>query len=342
MIRNLNRTFLSGASLRRPSSGGSLLPPARVVSGLLLLLLMLVAVHAAAAERVCRHLVILGDPHIPGRHMEAKERVLRTVNAWPDVDLVVAVGDLCEDRGTVEEYETVKRFFGGLTKPFLPIPGNHDVVYRDELNAKERRVRGDDASREEKRRRFREAFGLRADYHSRKMDGYLLVFLAPERPEHLAEMSYRQVDWLRSELKKHRRLPTIVFFHAPLRGTLPDYNFRVNTPNYIAQPADRIHEVLMENPQVFLWVSGHTHTVPFRDGFASPINTYRKRVTNIHTPDMNRAGIWTNSIYLFPDRVVIRTYDHKRESWLPELERTIRPQGLRVVERKRDTGRSTR
>ena len=328
MIRTIHRIFLSGASLRRPFPR-EFFPPRRRIVPLLLSLLFLLMAAPASAERACRHLVILGDPHVPGQHMAAKEQVLQTVNSWPDVDLVVAVGDLCEDRGTVDEYRTVKRFFGGLAKPFLPIPGNHDVVYRDELNANGRRVRGDDASREEKRRRFRETFGLAADYHSRKMGAYLLVFLAPERPEHLAEMSYRQVDWLRSELKKNRRLPTIVFFHAPLRGTLPDYNFRVNTPNYIAQPADRIHDVLMENPQVFLWVSGHTHTVPFRDGFASPINTYGKHVTNIHNPDMNRAGIWTNSLYLFPDRVVIRTYDHRKGTWLPELERTIRPEDPR-------------
>ncbi|NPU83419.1 MAG: hypothetical protein HPY65_02935 [Syntrophaceae bacterium] len=295
----------------------------------LLLAFLFVSVPAEAAERTYRHIVVLGDPHFPGQYMEAKEQVLRTVNSWPDVDLVVAAGDLCEDRGTVEEYRTVKRFFGGLAKPFLPVPGNHDVVYRDELNANGRRVRGDDATREEKRRRFREAFSLRADYHSRKEGGYLLVFLSPERPEHLAEMSYRQVDWLRSELKKHRRLPTIVFFHAPLRGTLPDYNFRVNTPNYIAQPADRIHDVLMENPQVFLWVSGHTHTVPTHEGFASAVNVYERRVTNIHNPDMNRAGIWTNSLYLFPDRVVVRTYDHGKGAWLPELERIIRPEDPR-------------
>lgn len=302
----------------------------------LLLAFLFVSFPAEAAERTYRHIVVLGDPHFPGQYMEAKEQVLRTVNSWPDVDLVVAAGDLCEDRGTVEEYRTVKRFFGGLAKPFLPVPGNHDVVYRDELNANGRRVRGDDATREEKRRRFREAFSLRADYHSRKEGGYLLVFLSPERPEHLAEMSYRQVDWLRSELKKHRRLPTIVFFHAPLRGTLPDYNFRVNTPNYIAQPADRIHDVLMENPQVFLWVSGHTHTVPFRDGFASPINTYGKRVTNIHNPDLNRARIWTNSLYLFPDRVVVRTYDHGKGAWLTEFERIIRPECLGEAERRRN------
>ncbi len=303
-------------------SGGAFL---RLVF-LLLLLPVLLAVPAAAAERAYRHVVVLGDPHVPGRHLAQKEKALQVISAWPDVDLVVAVGDLCADRGTMEEYEETKRFFRRLAKPFLPIPGNHDVVYRDATGEHGRRVRGDEATRAEKRRRFREAFGLPADYHSRREGGYLLVFLAPERAEHLVEMSYRQVEWLRSELMKNRGTPTIVFFHAPLRGTLPDYNLRVNTPDYTAQPSGKIHEVLMENPQVFLWVSGHTHTVPTKDGFASAVNVYEKRVTNIHNPDMNRARIWTNSLYLFPDRVVVRTHDHGTGSWLPDLERSIRPQ----------------
>jgi hypothetical protein len=66
-------------------------PRGRIVSLLFSLLFLLVAV-PAAAERACRHLVILGDPHVPGQHMACKRQVLETINSWPDVDLVVAVG----------------------------------------------------------------------------------------------------------------------------------------------------------------------------------------------------------------------------------------------------------
>jgi hypothetical protein len=80
------------------------------------------------------------------------------------------------------------------------------------------------------------------------------------------------MGWLGSELKKSQDTPTIIFFHAPLKGTLRDYNRNANTPDYIAQPHERIHEMLKRNPQVFLWVSEHTHTSPEEESFASPIN----------------------------------------------------------------------
>ncbi len=36
-------------------------------------------------------------------------------------------------------------------------------------------------------------------------------------------------------------------------------------------------------------------------------------------------NIWTNSFFLYPDRVVIKTYDQKKGYWLEEKTREIRP-----------------
>jgi hypothetical protein len=108
-----------------------------------------------------------------------------------------------------------------------------------------------------------------------------------------------------------------------LYGTLREYNSNANTPNFIAQPHEKIREILVQNPQVLLWVSGHTHTSPKEESFASPINIYERRVTNIHNTDMNRETIWTNSLLLFPDKIVVKTYQHKKGIWLPEYERTL-------------------
>ena len=109
---------------------------------------------------------------------------------------------------------------------------------------------------------------------------------------------------------------------------LRDYNSNANTPDFIAQPSAKIHDIIMTNPQVFLWVSGHTHTSPKEESFASSINVYEKRITNIHNTDMNRETIWTNSIYMYSDKIIIKTYDHKKDAWLPDLERTILPPSL--------------
>jgi hypothetical protein len=43
---------------------------------------------------------------------------------------------------------------------------------------------------------------------------------------------------------------------------------------------------------------------------------------------MNRETIWTNSLFLYPDKIVVKTYDHKRGAWLPDFDRTLLPPPL--------------
>ena len=56
------------------------------------------------------------------------------------------------------------------------------------------------------------------------------------------------------------------------------------------------------------------------------INLYDGQVRNIHNPDLDREVIWTNSLYLYPDKVVIKTFRHSDHTWLDQLERTIEVQ----------------
>ncbi len=275
------------------------------------------------------HLVVLGDPHLPGKHIEAKEHVIQDINAWDDVDMVIAVGDICEDRGTNDEYAAAGNFFNKLNKPFYPIVGNHDYIYEDDLSAKGNRVRTKSSySTQAKLRRFTDTFRLPSIYYDKKVGPYLLVFLSTDQSDQLARISETQMQWLSTELGKNNKTPTLIFFHAPLKDTLRDYNNNANTPDFIAQPSAKIHDILMKNPQVFLWVSGHTHTSPKEESFASSINVYEKHITNIHNTDMNRETIWTNSLYLYPDKIIVKTYDHHRGAWLPEMERSILPPSL--------------
>jgi 3',5'-cyclic-AMP phosphodiesterase len=281
------------------------------------------AAKADSTDKRNHHLVVLGDPHLPGKNIEAKEHVIQKINSWDDVDMVIAVGDICEDRGTDEEYAAAGKFFDKLDKPLYPVVGNHDFTYEDALSAKGNRVRAKPYSNEAKLRRFKETFRLPSIYYDKKVDSYLLVFLSADRSDYLAQISEKQMEWLTTELEKNNKTPTIIFFHGPLKGTLRDYNSNANTPDFIAQPSTKIHDILMKNQQVFLWVSGHTHTSPKEESFASSINVYEKRITNIHNTDMNRETIWTNSLYIYPDKIIIKTYDHKRDVWLPDLERTV-------------------
>jgi 3',5'-cyclic AMP phosphodiesterase CpdA len=305
-------------------------PAGRVALCLVALLVWLTGAHgfpAFASDERAHHVVVLGDPHLPGRHLPAKQAVLRTINGWTDVDRVVVLGDICEDRGTAEEYAFARQFFAALTAPTHFLVGNHDYIYEDGTTARGGRIRGSPSSRAEKLRRFREAFGLNEVYSSRRVGNYLLVFLSTDHllSPHLTQISARQLEWLRAELHRRSATPTVIFFHAPLRGTLLEFNDRVNKDDYVAQPQAELRELLLENRQVFLWVAGHMHVSATNESFRSPINRFEAQVATVHVADMQRARIWSTSLFLFSDRVVVKTFDHKQRAWVAELERTVTP-----------------
>ena len=302
---------------------GSILKSTVILVLFFALLPLAPACGAQASNKGYHHLVLLTDLHLPGEAIAAKEQAIDTINSWQDADMVVALGDLCQERGTNEEYDAVKVFFSRLKKPLFPIVGNHDYIYADNLDYKGKKYRATTETRNRKLMRFKETFGLKELSYSMNVGSYTLIFVSLDAPEHLTEISPKQMEWLRLELEKIRKTPTIIFFHAPLEGTLRTYNNHVNRPDYVAQPAGRIRDLLLSNPQVFLWVSGHTHTSTNEESFASAINVYEKRVTTIHNADMNRSTIWTNSLFLYPDRVVVKTYNHKKGAWVPSLERLV-------------------
>lgn len=268
------------------------------------------------------HIVVFGDPHLPGKHPQMKEEVLEHINEWKDIDMVVAMGDLCSKTGTVEEYTYVKTYFSKLKKSLSVITGNHDFIYMDELDSNDKLQHASKEIQEAKLKRFQTTFNLPKLYYSMVKESYLLLFLSADDPNHLAELSKEQLAWLEQELQSHPKMPTIVFFHAPLDNTLETYNRWVNTPNFVAQPKKKIHELLQANPQLFLWVSGHTHTSAKEASFASKVNQY-EHVTNIHNSDMNKDIIWTNSLFLEENFVSIKTYDHSKQEWIDTLDRHI-------------------
>jgi Icc protein len=280
-----------------------------------------------ASDDPAHHVVVLGDPHLPGRHLPAKQAALRTINGWTDVDRVVVLGDICEDRGTAEEYAFAGQFFAALRTPTQFLVGNHDYIYEDATNAKGGRIRGSPESRAAKLRRFKETFHQDEVYASRRIGNYLLVFLSADHllSPHLAQISARQLDWLRAELRRHSTTPTVIFFHAPLRGTLLDFNDRVNKDDYVAQPHAELRELLLRNRQVFLWVAGHMHVSATNESYRSAVNLFEGQVTTIHVTDMQRERIWTTSLFLFPDRVAVKTFDHLKGAWVEDLERTVKP-----------------
>jgi len=292
---------------------------------------------AVAQSDEYRRIVLLADPHLPFRAFEitdpsqqmklteAKNKLITDINAWEDVGEIVVLGDIVGEVGSIKEYAYAAEYFSKFNKPLSFIVGNHDYIYIDTPGPNGQRIRGDANSQRIKLNRFKETFGLSELFYTQKVGNYLLVFLSIDSLEspYLSQISDRQLTWLRGELKKNQTTPTIIFYHAPLKGALSNYNKFANTPNFIAQPEQALREIIHSNPQIRLWISGHTHTPASNPSFASAINLYEGKVMNIHNTDLDREVIWTNSLYLYPDKVIIKTFNHKSGRWVDELERTI-------------------
>jgi Icc protein len=303
---------------------------------ILLAFCLLAAPSLAAPQTDYYRIVLLSDTHLPfkakigdpakqDRILAAKNKLIADINAWDDVGEIVVLGDIAADRGTAAEYACATAYFAQFRAPRVFITGNHDYLYLDEPGSNGRNAKGDAASRREKLQRFQKTFNLPALYRSQKVGSYLLIFLSADSLDspYLAQLSANQLKWLRQELKNNPAAPTIIFFHAPLAGTLAQYNKSVNTPNRIAQPEQAIADIIAANPQIMLWVSGHTHTPADNPSFAADLNLYAGRVTNIHNSDLDREVIWTNSLYLYADKVTVKTFNHKTGAWVGELERTF-------------------
>jgi Icc protein len=318
--------------------------PHRILPVLLSLLFLIVTdgfLSAVAADgNSYYHIVVLSDLHLPGRNLESKEKAIDYVNSWSDVHLVVLLGDICDRRGTEEEYRFAKKFLSRLRKPYYPITGNHDYLYEQDAFVRGKR-KGFPEERAIKLKRFKETFGLKEIYYSKRLRHYLLVFLSIDSlySNYHTEISQKQLEWFAAELNRNKTVPTIVFYHAPLKGTLTGSNIVALFNHFFAaQPADTIKKIIKSNPQVFLWVSGHTHTAPENINYTHNVNLYEGRVLNVHNADMDgrsfvsHAGlgvgthdnIWTNSLFLYPDRVVIKTYDQKKGYWLEDKTREVR------------------
>lgn len=310
--------------------------------------LLLVAVGCSPQAETAsgpKAIAVLSDTHLPGRNLPAKERAIADIRGWEDIDLVVVTGDIVATSGTQDQYDFAKAFLDRCGKPLRVVGGNHEYLYSDDYpidpETGHHLKETSPEARSEKLERFRRTWDLESHYWTETLGGYRLVFLTPDGLESndYAEMAPEQVEWLEATLRSHRDDPTIVFFHAPLKGTYASRRFydTTTTDSYDAEPATRIDEILKANPQVFIWVAGHLHIAPTNPDFNSPVNLYDGRVTVIHNTDWNGSSatavedvqassheaIWTNTLRLYPDHVEVRTYDHSTGQWLPEHNRSI-------------------
>jgi len=285
------------------------------------------------------HVAIIADMHlaeVPRPNRPFMEEVIQTFNSWTDVDMVATLGDNVYHGGTQGDQIAAKLFYSQLFAPFRVIVGNHDYLYDDAYTknpATGHTLKQGPESRTLKLEFFKENWGLEELFYSERLGDYLLVFLSADGLEtnNYAEMADRQLEWFSKELGRNKNVPTICFFHAPLEGTITPQDIEIGPDGNpfldsdYAEPADKIREILLANEQVFMWVAGHLHMKTTNPDFKSDLNLYENQVWGIHCSNLNSGEvIYTNSLFLQPDRVIVRTYNHQEKRWLKEFERTIK------------------
>ena len=51
----------------------------------------------------------------------------------------------------------------------------------------------------------------------------------------------------------------------------------------------------------------HTHTPPTQPTFANEVNYYHGKLLDVYNPTWDGKQVWTNSLYLYKDKIVIKT-----------------------------------
>ncbi len=298
------------------------------------------AAEQGGSEEQARRIVVLSDVHYGTKSrdpVERRERMARKraaaaeISSWEDADLCVFTGDMVEKYATQAEYAMARDFAMSVRHPKAFVAGNHEIVYSEIPGDHGIERRAGPLERLIHLRLFEKTFGPL--YYTKRLGGYLLVFLAPDTTDaayvpdgddepYAGELSPREVAWFKATLEANPDTPTLVFCHTPLEGSFLR-SYPGNGERNFTQPAGTIRQILTQNPQVMLWVSGHTHTSPRSASYSSAVNRQSgAAVVDIHNPAWEGDEIWTNSIFLYKDKVEVRTWSHKDHRWLDPLDRS--------------------
>lgn len=267
---------------------------------------------------------VIADLHVQDSKQKMLQTAVKAINALPGIYAVAVTGDLNRKIGSPAEYSEMIKLVSRFKVPIFAVPGNHDILYRDVFGKDNKKLRTSPAERKAKLERFRKALKLKSLRYSRKAGGHLLVFLPNDdlKGKWLVSLSTATLNFLKDTLRKNRDVPTIVFCHAPLEGSYVKER-SLGPHNSNAQPAGKIREILKNNPQVFLWVSGHLHIGPASNEYHNQANKVGK-VTVIHTPAIGTNSAWMRVLDLSPARAKVRTYNAKTGKYVKKYERVFK------------------
>ncbi|MDF2630795.1 MAG: hypothetical protein K0R39_4626 [Symbiobacteriaceae bacterium] len=289
---------------------------------------------ADEAPRPVLRVALLSDPHTQesGHGANKLEQALADYKPLRP-DLWLFCGDVT-NLGLTAEYATFKKLLKGTVKEeqLLVTTGNHDLYDKT-------------ATDEEEMRRFREAFGYKTVWSNKVVGNVHFVMLATEqwktapRLPDWAWLSDEQLRWFESVLAEHTDKYTIVSLHQPLQNTITWSHGESNTFTGCVRLPE-LQAIMKRNRQVKLWLSGHTHMGPEREGNVANLNgvTYIGLGSTFYQfapatgaedkfggfkQDWDASG--SRMLDIWADRTVIRARDHVSKTWLDPQEIVLKP-----------------
>lgn len=267
-------------------------------------------------------IAVMADLHTRAGNVNMIEKAFARVSNLKNLYGIVLAGDLCRKIGSPDEYNLLESMVNKLSVPVFAVPGNHDLIYKDQFYNGEKR-RASPAEKKEKQNRFKQLFKLKSLYYSKKVASHLLIFLPNDSLSGIPLVlpSEDAYDFLRKTLKENPDLPTIVFCHAPIEKS---YGDKKTLPPIHAnlQPAARIRKILKENPQVYLWFAGHLHLTPGQKFYNFSGNKVGK-VNVVHVPPVKNDRAWVQTLRLLPNGAIVRTMDVKTGKYLKKHNRVF-------------------
>lgn len=277
-----------------------------------------------SGEKESFTLALLADVHASPDNAEGLARIIAAVNRLAP-DAVGVLGDLSYKIGCAAELGRAYVALEPLRMKRYIIPGNHDVRSSDKLDEDGEKVVATPAERKMKLERFAKAFGNKDNFMTVKRAGHLLVFLPIDalKAKSIVAISEGSLKRLRKALAENRDLPTAIFCHAPMLGSVKKAGKSLGPVHGFAQPNDELRAILKENRQVYLWVSGHLHISPDAPDFHEvKVNTVAG-VHNIHCPGLKKNPRYFNVIRFDPKGCLVRTYDVRRHNYITKHTRRI-------------------
>ena len=289
----------------------------------------------AVKNRDKYEMALLADLHICEANLKSVTDVIAAINGM-SVDSTTLLGDICKEIATKKEFDLAIATVKKIKTRIFSVTGNHDCIYDDRKNG-DKKIRASASVKKHKLERFQTAFSQKSNYFSRKANGYLLIFLSADalNAKHLVTLSDNAVNWLEKTLDDNKKMPAIIFCHAPLENSFKAPE-KLGMAHSSAQPANKIEKILKKNKQVFMWVSGHVHARPAGKNFDSPANFWKNQIRVIHNPNVNKDVKFFNKLTLAPEFVLVRTYDAGKNKWLAKYDRKIGLDGKLIKDNDND------